>query len=122
MPQDRFHQTVKTWIAFQRSNSVVFLSPALLLPEIAGAISRRTGNPSLARQALERLQNLHAVRLVEMDHSLIQEAAHFAADFGLRGADSVYVSLAKRLTLPLATLDNEQKDKASAIVQVLEIE
>lgn len=122
VPQDRFHHEVKTWIAFQRSKSVVFLSPALLLPEIAGAISRQTGDSNLARQAVEKLQNLSELRLVEMDHSLVQEAAYLAANFRLHGADSVHVSLANRLTLPLATPDKKQKDKAATIIEVLEIE
>ena len=122
VPQDSFHPAVKAWTTLQRSKSVVFLSPALLLPEIAGAIARRTGDSILAQQAVGMLQNLSELRLVEMDHSMIQEAADLAANLKLRGADSIYVSLAKRLTIPLATLDNEQKDKAATIVTVLEIE
>jgi predicted nucleic acid-binding protein len=122
VPQDSFHPLVKAWMETHRSNWTMFLSPALLLPEIAGAISRRTGDSRLARQAVERLQRLPDLRLVEMDQSLVQEATHLAAELGLRGADSIYVAVAARLNLPLVTLDGDQKSKAAStiLVQFLE--
>jgi len=101
-----------------RSIGVVYISPALLLPEMAGAISRRTRDSRLANQAVERLQRLPSVRLVEMDQSLVQAATRLAADLGLRGADSMYVALAARLNLPLVTLDRDQKTKAASTITV----
>lgn len=76
----------------------------------------------LARlEAVEILQNLPGLRLVEMDAALIHEAAHLAADLGLRGADATYVAVAARLNLPLATLDEDQRDRAAKRVAIREI-
>jgi predicted nucleic acid-binding protein len=41
-----------------------------------------------------------------------------AADLGLRGAGAIYVVLAARLNLLLATLDNEQKTRADSVIAV----
>jgi predicted nucleic acid-binding protein len=121
--KDVFHPVVKAWMQARRDRGVVFLSPALLLPEVAGAISRRTGDPKLARQALDNLQNLPGLRLVQMDQPIVQGAARLAANLGLRGADSVYVAVAARLNLPLVTLDVEQHKKAASVItaQFLEL-
>ncbi len=116
--KDVFHQAVKTWMEKQRSEGVIFLSPALLLPEVAGAISRRTCEPHLARNATASLMRLPGLRLVELDQSLVQEAARLAADLGVRGADSFYVAVAARLNLPLFTLDEDQKIRANSVIAV----
>lgn len=121
VPQDAFHPAVKTWMEIQRSEGVQLLSPALLLAEVAGAISRRTGDAELARRAVEHLESLPGLRLVEMDHALLHAAAHLAAEFGLRGADSTYVAVASRLDLPLATLDADQRTRASSRVTLVDI-
>ncbi len=120
--QDAFHQIVKAWMEIQRSKGIVFLSPALLLAEVAGVISRRTGEPGLARNAIDRLTQLPGLKLVEMDQQLVQEAARLAADLGLRGANSFYVAAAVRLDLPLATLDADQKSKAASAVALHSLE
>jgi predicted nucleic acid-binding protein len=113
--KDAFHRTVKDWMEQQRSEGAIFLSPAMLLPEVAGAISRRTGEARLARNAIDGLKRLPGLRLVEMDQPIVQEAARLAADLGLRGADSFYVAVAARLNLPLATLDIDQKTRAASL-------
>ncbi len=118
VPQDVFYATVKTWMEARRSEEAVFLSPSLLLAEVAGAISRRTGEADLAKRALESLQNLPGLRLVEMDQTLAKAAAQQAASLGLRGADSFYVAVAVQLKLPLATLDKEQCERAREAVVV----
>ena len=116
--KDVFHPTVKTWMEERRSDGVIFLSPALLLPEVGGAISRRTGEQQLARNAIDSLARLPGLKLVDMDQSLVQEAARLAADLGLRGADAIYVALAARLNLLLATLDEGQKTRADSVIAV----
>ena len=101
-----------------RARGVIFLSPAILLPEVAGAISRRTGEPQIAKEAVESLQSLPNLRLVELDRSIIQRATFLASELGLRGADSIYVAVAAQLNLPLATLDVDQKDRAEGEIAI----
>ena len=119
VPQDAFHEAVKTWMNAQRADGVQFVSPGLLLAEVAGAVSRRTGDRELAQHVLETLSNLPNLRLVEMDRSLVLRAADLAARLGLRGADSFYVAIASGLSLPLVTLDEDQRERAAADVTVL---
>ena len=110
--EDSFYEPVKTWMAARLENDDQFLAPSLLLAEIGGAISRRT-TPSLGLKAVEQIQNLPGLQLVDMEHSLLREAAQLAAELGLRGADSTYVAVAARLDLPLMTLDIDQRAKAA---------
>jgi len=117
VPQDAFHEAVKTWMAEQRAAGVEFISPSLLLAEVAGAISRRTNSPELGQQALGRLENLPGLRIVEMDAPLMGAAARLAAELGLRGADSTYVAVAAHLDLPFITLDDDQRSRASSQVR-----
>lgn len=105
----------------QREAGVQFISPALLLAEVGGAISRRTGDPALGKRAIAQLESLPGLRLVEMDNELVHEAACLAAELGLRGADSVYVAVARQLNLPLVTFTVDQRERAQARVSIQSI-
>ena len=122
VPQDAFHAAVSAWMEARRLEQTEFLAPALLLAEVAGAVSRRTGEAGLAAQAVEHLEHLPGLRLVEMDRPLLDEAARLAAELGLRGSDSTYVAVASRLNLPLVTLDSDQRDRAAKRVPLQKIE
>ena len=106
----------------QRETGVQFISPTLLLAEVGGAISRRTGDPALGRQAIQQLEDLPGLRLVEMDNELIHEAASLAAELGLRGADSVYVAVASHLHLPMVTFDADQRERAQEKITIQTIQ
>lgn len=118
--EDVFHEPVKAWMFTRLKEEDQFLAPSLLLAEIGGAISRRTTS-SLGLKAIEYVQNLPGLQLVEMEDSLLREAAQLAAELGLRGADSTYVAVAARLDLPLITLDIDQRERAKKRVTVLEV-
>ena len=66
IPQDEHHELCQKWLAQQRTDGVTLVSPSLPLPEVAGAISRRTGDPALAERAVHNLQPLPGLRLVEL--------------------------------------------------------
>ncbi len=118
--QDEHHERCQKWLAAQRSAGNTLVSPSLLLPEIAGAISRRTGDPALAERAVQTLQALPGLRLIEMNQTVIQAAAQLAASCSMRGADSVYAAIALQLNIPLATLDLDQRTKAGKAVAIQE--
>lgn len=119
--KDTFHNISRQWFSTHQAEGVYFISPTLLLVEVAAAISRRTGDSQLARRAVETLEGLPDLRLVEMDRSVVQMASKVGADLGVRGADAFYIAIAQQLRLPLATLDNDQKERASRIVSILEV-
>jgi predicted nucleic acid-binding protein len=94
------------------------VTPALMLAEVAGAISRRTGMPKLGQQAVDSLLRLRARRLVAVDRRLGREAARLAAVAGLCGADAVYTALARHLSIPLVTWDDELQQRAGPVLVV----
>jgi predicted nucleic acid-binding protein len=121
VPQDAFHSVVRAWLETLRLEGTQFLAPAFMLPEVGGAISRRTGDPTIAKQILERLENLPGLQFAEMDNALIRKAASLAVELGLRGADSIYVAVAERLSIPLATLDVEQQERTAGLIEIISL-
>lgn len=118
VPQDVHHEASRKWFeAFTLGGGRV-IAPVLLLPEIAGALSRRTGVPHLAHQAVAQLQRLRMLRLVALDRRLSLSASRLAADLGLRGADATYVAIADQLKIPLLTWDNEHVARAGKRITV----
>ncbi len=118
---DEFHIPVKNWMNAQREQDMTFVSPSLLLAEVGGVISRVTGKPELGLNAIQKIENLPDVRIVDMDKALMSDASRIAAKYGVRGADSVYVAVAATLKIPLVTFDVDQREKASKLVDVMEI-
>jgi predicted nucleic acid-binding protein len=121
VPQDLFHLAARAWMDRLLANDGQMLSPSLLLSEVAGAIARRSGEPRLARQAIQQLGQLPGLQLVQMDQGLVQSAAFLAADLGLRGADALYAAVAAELDLPLVTLDADQRQGVSGRIVILEL-
>ncbi|HSM71526.1 MAG TPA: type II toxin-antitoxin system VapC family toxin [Anaerolineales bacterium] len=118
---DKFHLPVKDWMNTQREQGATFVSPSLLLAEVGGVISRVTGKPELGLSAIQKIENLPDVRIVEMDKSLMDDASRIAAKNGVRGADSIYIAVASTLNIPLVTFDIDQREKASKLVDIIEI-
>jgi predicted nucleic acid-binding protein len=71
-----------------------------------------------AEDAVRLLLNLPIVEINPVDLDLGQESAQLAIDLRLRGADAVYVALARRLGMPLVTWDGEQRERARSAVRV----
>lgn len=111
--QDVHHQASRVWFDQQLIAGAELAAPILLLTEVAGAISRRTGDPTLGRSGAAWITQLPEIHLVAVDAHLWQQATELAAALGLRGADAVYVALADHLQLPLVTWDREQRLRGS---------
>lgn len=116
---DVHHDASRRWLEGHVADGGLVVAPALLLPEIAGAISRRTGQRRLARRAVAAVLRLPALRLVAVDPDLAELAARLAGDLRLRGADALYVATAAHLRLPLVTWDDEQRERAAARIVVI---
>jgi predicted nucleic acid-binding protein len=90
--------------------------PTLLLPEIAAAVSRASGDRHGAlRYALASAELPH-LTLVTLTEVLGRQAAELAAVHRLRGADAVYVAVARRYASTLVSRDDEQRTRGSAVV------
>ncbi len=99
-----------------QAEAIPLIAPALLLPEVAAAIGRGTGDSVLAKRFASALARLPHLVLVLLDTKLAQQAADVAARHHLRGADAVYVAVAVRFGSALLTLDREQHKRAEPLV------
>jgi predicted nucleic acid-binding protein len=93
--------------------------PTLLLPEVAAAIGRGTGDSALAELFISALLKLGHLVWVPLDTQLARQAGVIAGKERLRGSDSVYVAVATRFGSVLVTLDSEQHQRASTVVPTL---
>lgn len=116
---DVTHEASLRWLQGTVQRREFIFAPALLLPEVGGAIARRSGVPAVGIQALDRLQGFLSLRTVPLDLELAQKSARLAANLRLRGADAVNVALARRLGMPLVTWDGEQRERARSAVRVI---
>ena len=108
---DVHHQPSRRWLDRQVAHEEAIVASALALAEVAGAISRRTGRSDLGTRAIASLQRLPSARLIPVDVELAQLGADLATGLRLRGADALYVALARRLGVPLVTWDREQRER-----------
>jgi predicted nucleic acid-binding protein len=91
--------------------------PTLVLPEVAAAISRATGDSAAARSFADHMRQLPGLILISLDETLATQAAQIASDHRLRGSDAVYGAVALRFGSSLVTLDREQHDRLEPVVQ-----
>jgi predicted nucleic acid-binding protein len=114
--RDAHHTASAIWLAQYLTTGSLLIGPSLLPVEVAGAVSRITGSAEFAIRSVELLLRLPSLRLVPVGGALTMDAARFAANLGLRGADAVYVSVAYRLAIPLLTWDEDQRIRGSGAV------
>ena len=119
LPKDTFHAESHRWVEERVRQGEAVVIPTIALAEIAGAVARSTGFPSDGRRAVQYVEDLSISYSVVVDESLARLSARVASTFFLRGADAVYVAVARRLNFPLVTWDNEQLTRAAPIVETL---
>ena len=113
------HVRSREWLAAHVGADDRLAVPSLALVEVAGAIARRTGVEELGRQAAEAIRTVPGLDIVGLDAESAMEAARIAAAWRLRGADAVYVALARLLNVPLVTLDQEIEERAGGIIRII---
>ncbi len=99
-----------------QAQALPIVVPVLVLAEVAGTVSRTRRDPIAGRLGSDLLRGTGNLSLIPIDDTLAQEAAELAADYALRGADAVYVAVARRHNCTLVSLDREQRERAAAIV------
>jgi len=101
----------------EEKKSLVIL-PEIVLPEVASAIARGTEDENKALNFVDKLMELSNFVFIPVDRELSVFASEIAARYGLRGCDSIYVAVTQLFGSKLITLDKEQKERASKIVEV----
>lgn len=118
-PNDPNYADCHALIERLKQGDVRVIVPTLLLAELAASISRVRRDPMRARITVEALQALPFMEFIDLDRTVGQEAAEIAADRAVKGADAVYIAVARRHGCTLVTLDQEQATRAAPIVTVM---
>ena len=113
---DSNHRAARTWINNHIAGGGYFVAPTLLVIETSATISRVTQNASSGLAAATHLYSFPLMRLVPMDQLLVDDAVDIATRFHMRGADSLYVAVARQLGIPLVTFDHEQLTRPATII------
>lgn len=116
---DAHHDASAAFLIRTTEAGVPLHVPALVLPEVAGAIARRTRNAGRAEATLRSMLRLPNLSIHALTAESGMAAAGLAASFFLRGADAAYVALARQLDQPLISLDAEMIERTAGAVRVL---
>jgi predicted nucleic acid-binding protein len=92
--------------------------PSIFFAEVGGVVARRTGSAEMGMEAIQRIVRVPALRIIPINRDLGMDSGKLAAQLHLCGADAVYVALARRLNIPLATWDQELLQRAGQVVTV----
>lgn len=117
-PAEAGHTTSLQLQTVIQSQALQVIVPTLLLTEVAATIGRVLGDTPAARTFVVRLNQLPAFRFVSLTRPLALTAADLAAEYRLRGADAVYVAVARQFGTTLVTLDEQQRTRAAASITV----
>jgi len=117
---DEAHEASREFLEALFDRPILIVLPTLVQPEITGAVRRLAGDSHIARRALEVLDPLPNMNLVPLERRLAAEAAHLAAEFGMKGADAVYVAVARLFDTTLVTLDLQQRERCPSAVRVVD--
>lgn len=111
--------SARRWMNQHISSGGLFVAPVLLVVESAATFSRSAGNPGSGYAAIAQLRSFPFMRLIPIDQAIIDDAADIAAQFGIRGSDSIFVAVAKQLAIPLVTFDHEQLTRPITIISTI---
>lgn len=110
-PREPHHRESRDLLVRLAAEDRAVYLPMIVLAEVAAAISRGTGQPTLARRLTMAMSQIPHFQFVPVDAALGRRAAELAAAYQIRGADAVYVALAQQLGATLITLDRQQQER-----------
>jgi len=89
--------------------------PTLLLVEVAAAVARASDDSAGAIQYAIATAALPHLTLITLTPAMARHAAELAADHRLRGADAVYLAVARRYGTTLVSRDDEQRARGAGV-------
>jgi predicted nucleic acid-binding protein len=111
------HQVADRLMHMLAQDQTKIAVPSILIPEIMSALQRNKYPLPRIRQLVLAYRSPHLM-IVPVDLQLADEAGEIAILQGTKGSDSIFLALARSLTVPLLTLDREQQDRAPADIEV----
>jgi predicted nucleic acid-binding protein len=116
--REKGHEYSRALLELLHQKDIPIFTPNIVLAEVAGTISRTRQDAAKAQSFAAALSRLPNIFLIPLDSSLAERAASLAAQYGLRGADSVYAAVAKKYDCILISLDNEHLTRLAGVVAV----
>lgn len=89
--------------------------PTLLVAEIASAVARASDDAAGAIRYAMAAAALPHITLVTLTPAMARQAAELAAAHRLRGADAVYLAVARRYGTTVVSRDEEQRTRGAAV-------
>ena len=113
------HLASRQFLQQARAQRCNLYCPRLVLPECAAAIARPTADAALAEELVSLVESFPRLQWVPLDVPLARRAGKVARDHRLRGADSVYVSVAETFESELIAWDAEMLERGADIVTTM---
>jgi len=82
---EKEHVLSWAWFEAAQAAQLPVVAPVILLPEVAAALSRGTGDSQLANQVVYQLEHSRVVQLLPVTPALASRAAVIAANHRIRG-------------------------------------
>ncbi|RLI98844.1 MAG: hypothetical protein DRP00_00905 [Candidatus Aenigmatarchaeota archaeon] len=119
--KDKNWEKALTLIELMKEGEKIVI-PSLLLPEVCGAIGRITQDRKLAEIVFETIMgwiNSGMISVEELNEKRMKKAALIAIEFGIKGGDAIFVSLAKEFHGKLFTFDEKLRRKVKGEIKFL---
>ncbi|MHB1830696.1 MAG: type II toxin-antitoxin system VapC family toxin [Candidatus Micrarchaeaceae archaeon] len=117
--REPLHEFSMELMEYIDKNRILVVFPNIVIPEVASAVSRGTGSSANAKSLIRSLIEVPNFIFIPIDKELSVQAAELAAEYKLRGADSLYVAVAHQYGCKLISLDDVQRDNSSKLIDTL---
>ncbi len=104
---EKNHLAAREILAKINTDKIALVNHALFFFEILCAIQRKTGDSSVTMKTLNAAKALPMAKYVPIDRRLYANQETFVTELGLRGADAIYLAVAKEHKARLLTFDRE---------------
>jgi len=115
-PHEAGHAASLAFLAAVHRQAAPVIIPSLAAVEIASAIARTTDDTDGALGYISAVMGLPYLSVVQVTEPLSRQAATLAATHRLRGADAIYVAVARRYGTVLVSRDREQRARGAGAV------
>jgi predicted nucleic acid-binding protein len=110
------HDVSLRLLRWLQAEAIPIIAPTLVLPEVAGAVSRGHRDAGIGHRLAAGLSRLPHIVLVPLDRRLAGRVSETASLYRLRGSDAVYAAVAMQFGTALVTLDAEQRRRVADVV------
>src|SRR5712692_10564350 len=95
--RDVNNNTSRLWLQRYITEGGIIVAPTFLLIELAAAVSRQAGQPTVGLSAVRDVFYIRAMHFQSPNPPLFWAAVEIAAGLPLRAGDAIYVALARQL-------------------------